>query len=408
MRCKGLLGLAIGCLLLSSSVMADEGFLGDMLGARSWLAEHGIDYHFSATQFYQGVSSGGREQDWDYGGKLDYFIDLDAQKLGFGEGFFVSMHAETRFGESVNNHDGLLLPANIAMSFPDAQRHVTSITGLKLMQFLSESFLVFAGKINTLDEYALQLPGGPGLGGFMNTSMVFNPIAARTVPYAAAGTGFAFVKDFEPVFSFTVFDPEERATEGLEDLYARGVTIMPDFIFRVKPFGLPGIYNFGGTYSNSDYTSVDPSAWLGQLPEVPGAPVENESWSLYFDFYQAIWANARNEKQHFGFFGQFGISDGNPNPIRYVANGGLGGMSTLPGREQDRFGIGFFYLGLSDNFKTLTRPFVPQRDEYGAELFYNFAITPHCWLTGDLQVARPSTIAFDTVIIPGLRLEMIF
>jgi porin len=400
--------LALGLLMFPPAALADYGLTGDWYGNRDWLADHGISLDLSGTQFYQGVAAGGREQEWDYGGKFDYWLNLEGGKLGLNEGFFVDMHAETRIGESVNDHDGLLAPANIAMSFPDSDRHVTAITGLKLTQALSESVAVYAGKINTLDEYALRYAGGPGLGGFMNTSLVFNPIVARTVPYSAAGVGCAFLSDKQPWLTLTVFDPEERATKGLEDLYERGVTVVPEIVLRADPWGLPGIYNFGGTYSNADYTSIDPSAWL-QLPLLGGGfPVENESWSLYSNFFQSVWVDRCDASRQWGFFGQFGLSDGNPNPIHYTAICGVGGRSMARNRPLDRFGIGYYYLGLSDQFKTLSIPVLRQRDEYGVEMFYNYAISPAIWLTGDLQIARPSTVGLDRVIIPGVRLQMLF
>ncbi|MEM8943795.1 MAG: carbohydrate porin [Planctomycetota bacterium] len=394
--------------LAATRVVGQEDLSAGWFGNRDWLSEHGIDVDLSATQFYQGVASGGREQQWDYGGKLDYFVSVEGGKLGLSEGFFVDMHAETRFGKSVNDNDGLLAPANIAMSFPENDSSITSITGLKLTQALSETFALYAGKINTLDEYTIRFAGGPGIGGFMNTTLVFNPILARTVPYSAAAVGGAFLDAGEPLLSLTVFDPEERATKGLEDLYDRGVTIVPELNLRPEWFGLPGIYQIGGSYSNSDFTSIDPSAWL-TIPIAAGAfPVENESWSLYFDFYQALWADASNPGRTWGVFGSLGLSDGNPNPIRYVVAGGIAGRSMLTGRTLDRFGCGYFYLGLSDEFIGLSLPIIPQRDEYGIELFYNYAFTSRCWLTADIQVVRPSTIAFDTVIIPGTRLQIQF
>jgi porin len=121
-----------------------------------------------------------------------------------------------------------------------------------------------------------------------------------------------------------------------------------------------------------------------------------------------LWVDPCDEKRTWGVFGQFGISDGNPNPIRYVANGGLAGRSMLPCREFDTFGVGFFYLGLSSEFKALAAPILPQQDEYGVELFYNIAMTRWCRVTADLQVARPSTVGFDTAVIPGLRMEIVF
>lgn len=250
----------------------------------------------------------------------------------------------------------------------------------------------------------------------MNTSLVFNPIAARTIPYSAAGVGAAVLREGEPLFTFTVFDPEERATKGLENLYDRGVVLVPDLVLRGKPFGRPGVLNIGGTYSSADYRSFDPATYLNIISQVlagnPGligtSPVETGSWSIYTNFYQSLWVDPCDDKRNWGVFGQFGISDGNPNPIRFVANGGVGGRSMIPGRKLDTFGIGYFYLGLSDNFKTLARPFRPQRDEYGVELFYNYAITPWARFTTDLQIARPSTAGLDTAIIPGLRFQILF
>lgn len=399
--------------------------LGDPGGCRSALAESGLAFDVFATQFYQGVASGGPQQEWAYGGKLDYLINLDGGKLGLWQGLFVNLHGETRFGQSVNEIDGLLAPSNIVMNFPRPAQDITALTGVKITQALSETFALYAGKINTLDEYPLRYAPGlgtnrPGLEGFMNTSLVFNPIVARTLPYAAAGVGGAVVREGEPLFTFTVFDPEERAARGLEDLYSRGVVLVPDLVLRTRLFDLPGVVNLGGTYSNARYRSFDPAAYLNvpvrqllaaevRLEDLEGlGPQETGSWAVYCNVYQSLWASGDDEKRHWGVFAQLGLSDGNPNPIRYVANGGIGGRVPFAGRAYDTFGVGFFYLGLSDEFKALSRPLVPQQDEYGVEAFYNCAITPWCRLTGDLQVARPSTRGVDPVVIPCVRLQMLF
>lgn len=386
---------------------------GDWGGARSELAENGVTFDLYATQFYQGVTSGGRARDWEYGGKLDYLFNVDGGKLGLWQGLFVNLHAETRFGDSVNNIDGLLLPANIAMALPAPDEDITALTGVKITQALSENFAVFFGKLNTLDEYPLRFSPAlglerPGIGGFMNTALVFNPILARTVPYSAVGVGGAVLREGQPVIAFTVFDPEERATKGVDDLYDRGAVLAGDVLLRGKPMGRPGLLNIGGVYSTAQYRSTDPAAYAF-IPNVGiQGGEETGSWALYANFYQAVWVDPCDDNRHWGVFGQFGISDGNPNPIRYVANGGIAGRSMIPGRKLDTFGVGFFYTGLSDDFKALASFLLPQQDEYGTEVFYNFAITPWCRLTADLQVARPSTRAVDTVVIPGMRLMLNF
>ena len=390
------------------SLVPQDNLPGDWQIKRQSFADKGLEFSLLATQFYQRVAAGGRQQDGEYGGKLDYLANLDAQKAGLSPGLTVQLHAETRLGTSVNNADGLLAPANIAMNFPDPTQDVTALTGLKINQDIGDQFVVYAGKVNTLDESPMRDNGVPGLGGFMNTSLVYNPITSRTIAYSTIGVGGGIRLPGESLFSITAFDPLERATGGLQDPYATGVVISPDLVLQVKPLGRPGVYNFGGTYSTARYTSVDPESYLN-LPIEPGAfPVETGSWSLYTNFYQSLCVDPRNEQRHWGLFGQFGISDGNPNPVQFVAIGGIGGRVPVSSRPDDRFGLGLFYLGLSSNFINLSSSVIPQRDEFGMELFYNYAITPSCLLTADLQVARPSTVAFDSAVIPGLRLQLRF
>ena len=108
-----------------------------------------------------------------------------------------------------------------------------------------------------------------------------------------------------------------------------------------------------------------------------------------------------------------GISDGNPNPIRWNVTVGVGGNNPIALREVDTFGVGYFHLGLSSDFKNLLGgPVVDrrlaQRDEQGVELFYNTALTPWCHLTADLQIVQPSTKNLETTVLPGMRLKVDF
>lgn len=43
--------------------------------------------------------------------------------------------------------------------------------------------------------------------------------------------------------------------------------------------------------------------------------------------------------------------------------GGIGGSSPIPGRKQDAFGIGYYCVGYSDDFKDIARLAIPLRDE---------------------------------------------
>lgn len=395
---------------------------GDWNGWRSRWAERGVTWDFFATQFYQGVTSGGRSQEFEYGGKLDFLPNFDGQKLGLWEGLSANAHVETRFGTDTNAIAGTLLASNAAMLFPiTGEPTGTWITALRFNQALSEHLLVFAGKVNTLDGYALKYSPGvdtnlPGLGGFQTMGLVFNPIAARGVPYSAAAAGAVVLFGQGSTLAFNVIDPEERSDRGLDNLFRTGVTLTTDLVLRGNTLGLPSILDLGVVYTTSDFTSLDRAVYLdlvrlGQLQAALGSgnlPVENGSWALYASGSQALWQSSSDPKAAWGLFGGVGLSDGNPNPIKYYGSIGIGGRNMSSLRPLDSYGIGFYYLGLSDQLKELTQNVLPLRDEYGGEVFYNIAVTPSCRLTPNFQVARSALVGVDTPILAGLRLQLIF
>jgi porin len=395
---------------------------GDWNGRRSQLAERGVTWDFFATQFYQGVTTGGLSREFEYGGKLDFLPNFDGQKLGLWQGLSANAHVESRFGTTTNAIGGTLLPGNAAMAFPfEDDPTGVWLTAFKFNQALSEHLILFAGKINGLDGYALKYTPGvstnlPGLGGFQSIGLTFNPIAARGVPYSAAAAGFAVLFGEGSTLGFSVMDPAERSNRGMDNLFNGGATLATDLVVRSSPLGLPAILNVGGVFTTANYTSLDPSVYLdllrqGQLQSAVGSgnlPVEDGSWALYASSSQALWQSKSDPKATWGVFGGLGISDGNPNPIKYYGSVGIGGRSMSSARPLDSWGIGYYYVGLSEEIKTLTQSVRPLRDEYGAEAFYNIALLPSCRLTPNLEIARSGLVGVSPPLLFGLRLEMIF
>jgi porin len=111
---------------------------------------------------------------------------------------------------------------------------------------------------------------------------------------------------------------------------------------------------------------------------------------------------SEKSKEGFGLFGQFAITDGNPNRLYWAAVVGIGGTGLIPGRSRDNWGIGYYFNAPSRDLQESLSPLLTIRDEQGIEVFYNFEVTP--WLTvgADLQVIDPS-LGKDTAILPGLR-----
>jgi porin len=305
------------------------------------------------------------------------------------------------------------MPVSIAQLFPSPNTPVTALTGVKVTQALSESVVVFGGKINTLDGFNQPFTGGAqGVNGFMNTAMVAPVVALRTVPYSTFGGGFAVLAGTEPVLSVMVLDPNNTpTTSGFDTFFDRGVSVLGSANLPTKLLGRPGHQGVGFTYSNSRYAALDDLPFfLAQRlrGEFPPLPRETGSWSLFYMFDQALWVAEDDPKRSWGLFGNAGLADGNPSPIRWAANIGLGGASPLRARKLDTFGVGYFYVGISDSLKNFAPRLLPLGDEQGVEVFYNFALTPWARITPDFQVVIPARQRVDTALVFGLRAKVDF
>jgi porin len=183
---------------------------------------------------------------------------------------------------------------------------------------------------------------------------------------------------------------------------------------RTNFFGLTGHQLIGGAYSNKTFTSLDQS--LRFFIENRTIEKQDGSWNVYYNFDQYLYEPEKGSEKGVGIFGRFGVSDGNPNPMHFFVSFGVGGKGIIPGRPLDRFGIGYYYMDVSN--PKFTGPFATRellRDEYGFEAFYNVAITPWLQLTPDIQVIRPAQKrvaangkSIDTASVLGFRLQMIF
>ena len=123
---------------------------------------------------------------------------------------------------------------------------------------------------------------------------------------------------------------------------------------------------------------------------------------------QYLFQSGSNPALGWGVFGEIGFSDGNPNPLDWAGYIGIGGSSFIPGRENDRFGIAYFYYGISDELEDGLELVTDLDDESGVEMFYNLAATPWFRITGDLQFIDPGRGAFGDDVFAGVSTSVRF
>ncbi|MFC5271185.1 carbohydrate porin [Adhaeribacter terreus] len=379
---------------------------GDLGGLAPKMVAHGVILLLSSTHFYQGLLSGSGEHEFKYGGKGDAFLILDWEKLGLWKGFGMISHGEIRYGKSVFDEGGNLIPANTALLFPEEEGTAVALSSLFFTQKLGEKIKLMVGRINTLDFLAMNhYYGGRGIDGFQNIIFTAPPLDARTTPVTTLG--LMTVYDLEPLeLTLGAWDSRERINEyGFSGLFDNGVSVTGELALKTAWGGRKGKYAVGGTWSSLEETSLSNSAKLF-LPnsELPLA-VEKGSWVVNFTFEQNLLGPAENPRSGWGIFGRAGISDGNPNPLRWTAMGGIAGCP-FSKRANDRFGLGYFKAGLSSDVKDRALLSLFVQNEQGAEAYYSFAPIPWFILTANVQWIEPFRKRSDNAWYGGLRLKI--
>ncbi len=243
-----------------------------------------------------------------------------------------------------------------------------------------------------------------------------------------------------------MIDPSGTGTNNdISEAFSDGVAVGAEGRVTIKPFGLVGHQDLGFFWSNKTRVSLDqdPSniaraLLTGRFPRLqdPGpillrilerffpellVPVQplnekSETWSVYYNFDQYLWSPEGDPDRGVGVFFRFGVSDGNPNPVKYAYNVGVSVNGMVPGRPRDTLGIGWARTQFSGDFV----PFLRQKLDVGldiedaVELYYNAAITPWLNVAVDLQIVDSALnktlsssgqlVNMGTAVMGGLRM----
>lgn len=371
------------------------------------MADCGVIYAPGLTQFYQGVASGGVAQDFEYGGKVDQFLILDAGKLGLWDGMTMTLHAETRFGDDVNQDAVVFAPVNTAMLYPKSGEHDTAITNLSFAQAISDDVQLTFGKTNFIDFLQLLYPQtGRGVDGFMNASLLLPVSMARVAPLSMMNVGALKMHGKQVQGLIVVYDTKNVATtSGLDDLFDNGANIFGYWRFFTERNGLPGSHGFGGIWSTGEFVAFDPTSFVIIPDEGLVATPQGGAYTLAYIYEQTLWMDCCNPKRNVAVLSQWGIADEATSPIGWSANISLQATGFNDARPHDRFGMGYFHTGISNDLKNLFSGVLPLQDVDGVEIFYSTAIAKGMHLTGDLQVIEPAVAGLDTAVVAGLRLS---
>ena len=416
---------------------------GDWGGLRDELGKKGVVFDVDLLLTPQGVLSVGRDTGWEFWGNADYTLNIDTGKLGLWPGGFFKFMGESSFGDTVLRGSGALIPVNTMALLPKPNEPVSALMNATFTQFLSPKFGLWAGKLNTFDAFKTEFAGDPHTQ-FWNAGVNY-PMTLAQVPFSAYGGGVIALPWEGAVFSAMAIDPGGTPTNNdISEAFDDGAMVVAAGQVAIKPFGLVGHQYLGGMWSSKTHLSLiqdpsnvatflleerfprlgDPGPILREFLErffpellVPVQPAnrEDSTWAMWYGFDQYLWQPAGDPKRGIGVFFNFGASDGNPNPVKYIYQVGIGGKGVVPGRPDDNFGIAWARTQFSSDFVSFLRQKLDLGldHEDAVELYYNAAITPWLNVAVDLQIVDSALnkelnssgqlVNMDTAVVGGLR-----
>jgi porin len=260
---------------------------GDWGALRSKLVARGVQFDSNVTQIYQGVASGGTNRTGRYSGSLDMVLKLDSQKLGLWPGGFLFVEAQVPFGNTVNPYSGGILPVNTLLAITAPAINEIILPHLYFTQFLTESFAVVIGKLDTTGGDANEFAYGRGDNKFMNMAFSFNPVAIRLAPYAPLGMVLSFFPHKDVVYGFSVMDTQGQPnTAGFKTLVEDPTALTHELRVTIRPFGLTGHQLLGFGWANKPFTLLtqDPRTIIDNV--LFGTPLKSgsDTWAVYYNF----------------------------------------------------------------------------------------------------------------------------
>lgn len=393
--------------------------LGDWFGARTNLADRGITTDLRLSQYWQGVVSGGVQQRGDYGGTMDYIVNVDGGKLVGLKGFSMNMHARTRFGTDINSSAGDFVLPNTGMLMPlPGDYNGTDITGITVAQMFTlfkRPTVVSFGKLDIVDTLSGLFPWiDKGQEGFMNVNGMF-PVLPLFGPIQGLSLFGGMGVSINPKYGmaqtgFLVTGTENVTTTwDFGGSFDQGVFLVGFHnFFWGNPKEKIGYVTILGYGSTKEQASNDPHDFI----PIPGQGIvstaSKKPWGVLGTVNQEFWHAAGNPNRKANFvIGGSGGSD-NPQFAQWSAFGNVEARGLIESRPADRLGVAGWYSGLSGNFTDLVSPVTDLRNTWGAELYYNIAINKWFHVTPDIQLVQNERAGDDLAVIVGLRTVLDF
>ena len=401
-------------------IWARDTLSGDWRGLRTDLTEHGVYPQVTFTQIGQGVATGGANTNAEYGGLVDWRLNVDVSKAAGlpWKGLFVSLHAQTRYGKDITADAGAFVLPNTPMLYPlPGDYDGTDVTGLLVEQALFDGKVdVFFGKLNAIDLWTGFYPNvGYGQDGFLNVNALASAwpfLRYVNLGMWGGGTWMNNSKG-ENQAGFIFYGQANNTTSwSFDGQFDDGVGMLGFYRFFWDIGDMPGSLLFAGLGATKEYNVLEPSVWFaGLFTEVigPGVGDGGRPWGFASYLYQEFWHGSGDKGRMAYLYMGGGMADKEPSFTRWNIFASVEAIGLLAMRPADRMGVSGWFNEQNDSFKgELALLGVRVGNSWGFELYYNFAINKWLHFTADLQLAQNANKDDNFAVIPGGRLVLDF
>ncbi|WP_053975974.1 carbohydrate porin [Mangrovimonas xylaniphaga] len=392
-------------LLASLNTTAQEGssrnyLSGNWNGTRDTLEAKGLYINPRLTVFNQNFVAGEGGNESVFNGKAQLDVKYNGKNIGLSRWTLVTK-AEYNFGDALDYSGNVLIPKHTAITFPGyVHGERFDISSVFLIYSWKPGNQILAGKINMVDMAAgTTYSGGAGLDAFWNLAFAA-PVSGITPPYIFGA--ISNISSNKLKWTFMLYDPVSVVGKsGFEDPFREGFVLSVSPSWKVKIGNSVGNHALRLAYSNQDGNNLYNLGDINPPVEVPLSNKENRYYASY-SFNHPLQNLSDNKS--WGVFGQISFSDGNPNPIDFSFQLGLGGNSFIKNRSQDKWGLALYDYSLSSIVDDKAEDFgIPLRNEVGIESFYQYWLNNWLSIGADIQIVKPIIKDSDTAVFIGFR-----
>ncbi len=342
---------------LYSPPFGTDHLFGDWAGARTWLADHGVDLGLNYFSETAAIVAGGQRRGIDYTSQIGLSIDLDGEKLFGLPGFAVHSVIVERNGRSASAdflHDDLDAVQQIFGGGGDVAAHLVYLYG---EQSLDNGRLdLAAGRLPVGNSFATS----PLYCDFMNVIFCGNPHPLPVYPgepdWPAATWGgqarLLLVPTVYVMGGLFQVNPNFGGPSGwaLFEHGSTGVSI-PLEVGWTPSFGpnrLSGHYKFGFDEDTSTYPDLYVST-NGQPVTLSGMPGQSHSGRrmFYVMVDQMLARTGKGDTDGLIGFAGFVHADRDTSPLENQVFAGVVDTAAFIGRPQDRLGFAASWFQVS-------------------------------------------------------------